>query len=125
MNPVSNDWVLPLLGFNYSRPILKQAATSEAFGFVLRSVQASSAIQCIALHLILVAFQKNFFFGTQAALEITGTHGRPNVKVESAPAAISSLSAACRCASHPPSNPSAVLPPEIGTQSAMAGFSRF
>jgi len=73
---------------------------------------------------MLVAFQKNFFFGTQAALEITGMHGRPNVKVESAPAAIPSLSAACRCASHPPSNPS-VLPPEIGTQSAMAGFSRF
>jgi hypothetical protein len=50
-------------------------------------------------------------------------HGRPNVKVESAPAANLPLSAACRCASHPPSNPS-VLPPEIGTQSAMAGFSR-
>ena|ERR1700682_2871516 len=78
----------------------------------------------IASHLMLVAFQKNFFFGTQAALDITGTHGRPNVKVESAPAAIPSLSAACRCASHPPSNPS-VLPPEIRTQSAMAGFPRF
>jgi len=51
-------------------------------------------------------------------------HGRPNVKVESAPAAITSLSAACRCASHPPSDPS-VLPPETGTQSEMTGFSFF
>ena len=45
------------------------------------------------------------------------------VKSKRAPAAIYPLSAACRCASHPPSDPS-VLPPEIGTQSAMAGFSR-
>jgi len=35
---------------------------------------------------------------------------KTNVKVESAPAAITSLSAACRCASRPPSNPSVFLP---------------
>ena len=87
--------------------------------------QLALMLVCISrgLRPINPAFQKNFFSGTEAALEITGTHGRPNVKVESAPAAIYPLSAACRCASHPPSNPS-VLPPEIGTQSAMAGFSR-
>ena len=39
-----------------------------------------------------------------------------------APAANIPLSAASRCASLPPSNPS-VLPPEIGTQSEMTGFS--
>src|SRR5438270_6033994 len=44
-------------------------------------------------------------------------------KVESAPAAIFPLSAACRCASRPPSNPSE-LPSEPRTQSEMAGFSR-
>ncbi len=124
MNPVSNDWVLPLFGLQLFTAHLEADRSNEALVLVLRHVQVGSALQCIALHLILIPFQKNFFFGTQAALEITGTHGRPNVKVESAPAAISSLSAACRCASHPPSNPS-VLPPEIGTQSAMAGFSRF
>src|SRR4029077_8796914 len=68
-------------------------------------------------------FPQNLFSGTQAALGTTGTHGRPNEKVESAPAAITSLSAVCRGASYPPRNPS-VLPPEIGTQSEMAGFSR-
>jgi len=113
------------LGFHYSRAYLEAGCNQRSIRLILRRAQVSSAAQCSALHLILVAFQKNFVFGTQAALEITGTHGRPNVKVESAPAAIPSLSAACRCASHPPSNPSAVLPPEIGTQSAMAGFSRF
>ena len=45
------------------------------------------------------------------------------VKSKRAPAANLPLSAACRCASRPPSYPS-VLPPEIGTQPAMAGFSR-
>jgi len=108
---------------NYSRAILKPIAPAKRWHLSF-AVFKSSAVQCVALHLIRAVFRKNFFFGTQAALKITGTHGRPNVKVESAPAAIPSLSAACRCASHPPSNPS-VLPPEIGTQSAMAGFSRF
>ena len=61
---------------------------------------------------IVLSFQKNLFRGTQAALEIIGKHGRPNVKVESDPAAITSLSAACRCASHPPSNP-IVTPSEL------------
>jgi hypothetical protein len=76
-----------------------------------------------AQELITRSFQKIFSRGTRHALEQTGKHGRPNVKVGSDPAAITSLSAACRCASHPPSNPS-VLPPEIRTQPAMAGFSR-
>jgi hypothetical protein len=67
-------------------------------------------------------FQKKLLRGTRGALGNTGTHGRPNVKVESAPAATTPLSAACRCASHPPSNPS-VHPPELGTQSEMTGFS--
>ena len=57
-------------------------------------------------------FPENLLRGTQAALEISGKHGRPNVKVESDPAAVTSLSAACRCASRPPSNP-IVTPSEI------------
>jgi len=40
--------------------------------------------------------------GTASAEEKVGKH-----EMERAPAAITSLSAACRCASRPPSNPSA------------------
>jgi hypothetical protein len=98
MNPVSNDRVLP---FCLPGPVCKKQSPLIINGS---------------------SFPEKTFSGTQAALEITGTHGRPNGKVESAPAAIFPLSAACRCASRPPSNPS-VLPPEIGTQPAMAGFS--
>ena len=44
--------------------------------------------------------------------------------VDRAPAANIPLSAACRCASYLPSDPS-VLPPDTWTQSVMTGFSRF
>src|SRR5256885_9313047 len=45
-------------------------------------------------------------------------------EVKRAPAAITSLSAASRCASRPPSDPS-VQSPLLGTRSEMTGFSRF
>src|SRR5439155_420174 len=44
-------------------------------------------------------------------------------EMKRAPAAITSLSAACRCASRPPSDPS-VKSRRIGTRSEMTGFSR-
>ena len=102
---------------------VKFQATDRSESFRFPCQFSSGFVQEYArLYAIVAGFQKILRCGTQAALRITGTHGRPNVKVESAPSAITSLSAACRCASHPPSNPS-VLPPEIGTQSEMAGFS--
>jgi hypothetical protein len=112
-----------LFGLNFSQRSIHSFLTH--WFFPLASVENYSLlIHCRkrSTEPIAAAFQKNFFSGTQAALEITGTHGRPNVKVESAPAATTPLSAASRCASHPPSNPT-VLPPELGTQPAMAGFS--
>jgi hypothetical protein len=57
------------------------------------------------LRLIESAFQKNYFCGTRRALSFVGKH-----EMERAPAAITSLSAACRCASRPPSDPSVLLP---------------
>src|SRR6266511_3147639 len=65
---------------------------------------------------------KNFFLW-HASCSRDNRHARETkVKSKRAPAATFPLSAASRCASHPPSNPS-VLPPEIGTQSVMTGFS--
>ena len=127
-NPVRNDWVLPLLGINYFQFISKSTSfkfqvieISGFFGFRCQSLTQVS-LNVPGLYAMVAVFQKILRCGTQAALRRTGTHGRPKVKVGSAPAAITSLSAACRCASHPPSDPS-VLPPEIGTQSEMTGFS--
>jgi hypothetical protein len=67
MNPVSSDWVLPLLALLFFTPHLKTTATSNAVTVRL-AVFKLGAVQCIALDLILVAFQKNFSCGTHAAL---------------------------------------------------------
>src|SRR5881394_2242275 len=60
------------------------------------------------------------FRGTRTAEDKDGKHD----EVKRAPAAITSLSAASRCASRPPSDPS-VQSPRNGTRSEMTGFSRF
>ena len=123
-NPVRNGWVLLLLNFNYFQMrFVDLQPTDKRIFSMLHCPSFAHLRSRPRLYVIIAGFQKILRCGTQAALGITGTHGRPKVKVESAPAAITSLSAACRCASRPPSNPS-VLPPEIGTQSAMTGFSR-
>jgi hypothetical protein len=56
--------------------------------------------------------------GTASAEDEDGKH-----EMKRAPAAITSLSAASRCASRPPSDPS-VQSPRNGTRSEMTGFSR-
>src|SRR5262249_30183359 len=56
--------------------------------------------------------------GTGCAENKDGKH-----ELKRAPAAITSLSAASRCASRPPSDPS-VQSPRNGTRSEMTGFSR-
>jgi hypothetical protein len=73
------------------------------FQATIRSLTADLFRTCATmgprLCVIIAGFQKILRCGTQAALMTTGTHRRPQAKVESAPAAITSLSAACRCAS--------------------------
>ena len=65
-----------------------------------------------ALRPITSAFQKNFSLWHRRCSRNSRHARETKVKSQRAPAANFPLSAACRCASHPPSDPS-VLPPEI------------